>query len=454
MKLVPLAFLAFSLAAGAGIVACSSSNDDSPGAPPATTSDDAAPPATDGAGPSDAGTIFPAAHPPLPEVLNLGGPVLDHPKLVPIFFPGFQFRTEMLDFAKKLGPTAYWHAIGTEYGVGQTSVEAPIDIADAPAALIHDQDIKAWLQSMFDGTHPEFGSTPIDGAIYTLFYPPTTTISLATSTTPTPDAGADGGDAGRPRNGGQTSCRGFGGYHEDVRIGGKLVSYAVIPQCAKFGPLTGADVVTGTSSHEWIEAATDPLPTSQPAYSTVDEEHLIWTYALGAGEVGDMCAQYDDSFYKPAELGYTVQRSWSNAAAKAGSQPCVPAISTNPYFNAAPLFKDDVTMTLGTTKGITVPVGGKKTFELDLFSSAPTSGPWTVKVGLLSGGPPTDAGSSGSTPAAVEFALDKNTGVNGDKINVTVKANAAASARLGGTPFIIESTLGNDVTYWAGIVGN
>jgi len=54
----------------------------------------------------------------------------------------------------------------------------------------------------------------------------------------------------------------------------------------------------------------------------------------------------------------------------------------------------------------------------------------------------------------VEFTLDKSSGLNGDVIHVMVKADTAASSRLGATPFIIESTLGNDTNYWAGLVGN
>jgi hypothetical protein len=209
----------------------------------------------------------------------------------------------------------------------------------------------------------------------------------------------------------------------------------VIPQCAKFGPLTGLDVVTGTPSHELAEAATDPFPLSNPAYSTVDDDHVSWTFALGAGEVGDMCAQYDSSFYKDPEIGYTVQRSWSNAAAAAGQEPCVPARPTEPpYFNASPVLKDDISLTIGTTKGVTVPVGKSKTIELDLFSSGATSGPWTVDVQAASATPP------------VTFALDKTTGVNGDKINVTITSTAAASSRLGATTFVITSTLGTRST--------
>jgi hypothetical protein len=455
MKLRAASTFAFvlSLSTGGALAACSSSND----ASPSTTPDAGG--STDDAGSADP-AAYPAEHSPLPQVTSLGGPVLATPKVVPIFFPGFSFRTELVDFSAKLGKSAYWKAVASEYGVGELTALTAIDVADAPAAIITDADIQAWLESRFDGTHPEFGTTPVEGAIYTLFYPAATTIYLGNAPTPTPDGGADSGatdggadsgatDGGARQPRAQASCKSFGGYHQDVKVKGVSVAYAVIPQCTKFGPLTGLDVVTGTPSHEWVEAATDPYPIGNPAYSTVDDAHLSWQFALGAGEVGDMCAQYDSSFYKDTEIGYTVQRSWSNAAATAGAEPCVPAPpGATPYFNTAPILKDDVSLAFGVTKGVTVPVGKSKTIELDLFSSAATSGPWTVEVAASGAG----GGGAGTPP--VSFSLDTTSGQNGDKVNLTITANAATTSRIGGSIFVITSTLGTEKHYWAGVVGN
>ena len=64
-------------------------------------------------------------------------------------------------------------------------------------------------------------------------------------------------------------------------------------------------------------------------------QNQLWAF-LG-GEVGDLCVSYrgDDSY---TESGYVVQRSWSNKAAAASHNPCVPAPdpSSQPYFNVAP----------------------------------------------------------------------------------------------------------------------
>jgi hypothetical protein len=448
MRLFSILVLGLAVGTGTAMAACGSTSD---GAAPAPTSPESGTlemPQDEAGVVADADVAFPAPHAPLPQVKNSGGSVLANPTAVPVFFPGFGFRTELVDFIPKMGKSAYWKAVASEYGVGTLTGATPIDIVDAPDAIITDAEIQSWLVSRFDGTHPEFGNTPIAGAVYTLFYPPTTTIYLGSAPVQN-DGGIEGGvpEGGTKGPRAQASCKSFGGYHQDVHVKGVPVAYAVIPQCATFGPLTGVDVVTGTPSHELVEAATDPYPITKPAYASVDDAHISWSFALGAGEVGDMCAQYDSSFYKDSEIGYVVQRSWSNAAAAAGKEPCVPVPASEvPYFNASPRLDDDVSLTIGLTKGINVPVGKSKTMELDLFSSAPMSGPMTVDIAAF--------GSGGTSTPPVTFALDKATGVNGDKITVTVTSNAAAASRLGATTFVITSTVGADKHYWAGVVGN
>ena len=89
------------------------------------------------------------------------------------------------------------------------------------------------------------------------------------------------------------------------------------------------DVMTGASTHEFIEAATDPFA-SNPAYATADEQHFFYDL-MPLSEIGDMCTFESDSFIKPAEIGYAVQRVWSNKLAKAGASPCAPLDPTSIY---------------------------------------------------------------------------------------------------------------------------
>jgi hypothetical protein len=71
------------------------------------------------------------------------------------------------------------------------------------------------------------------------------------------------------------------------------------PTCAGcLGGMAAFDALTGTSSHEFCEAITDPVPGSG------------W-YDQVNGEIGDICAWH---FKKVA--GYNVQMEWSNAQNK------------------------------------------------------------------------------------------------------------------------------------------
>jgi hypothetical protein len=94
--------------------------------------------------------------------------------------------------------------------------------------------------------------------------------------------------------GGSRSCQAFCGYHDTFGSG---IYYAVMPfpNCAGcLGGMTTLDALTSTSSHEFCEAITDPVP-GQGWY---DDTH---------GEIGDICA------WQTKKLGnYTVQLEWSN----------------------------------------------------------------------------------------------------------------------------------------------
>jgi hypothetical protein len=443
---------------------------------PATSGDDAGgttnppPPPPPDAGSSDTGTAdanetYPALlpHDP-PQVITGGGPVLASPKIVPIFFATDDPSTtsSLADFVSKVGATQYWKAAVSEYGVGAATGETPIQLttADNPSSTIDDTAIQAWLAGKLNSDDPAFPK-PDANTVYTLFYPAGITITLGGGGGGGggPDGGVDDGGAegGSPADAGgpgfvSSSCTSFGGYHSNIQLdanhGTMNVAYAVLPRCATFGQLTGLDAVTGAASHELIEASTDPYPQTLAAYAQVDDAHIYWMSLLGGGEVGDMCAQFDGVFTKFAELpDYTVQRTWSNKAAKAGQDPCVPALPNEVYFNAAPVLDSISISIFGQTvsvDGDQIAVGQSKTIELDLFSSGPTGGPWTLSA--LDG-----AGLRGQTPQ-LKFAFDNATGQNGDKVNMTV--TVVSAGRRNRESFIIISQLGTQKNLWIGEVGN
>jgi hypothetical protein len=117
MRLFSVLALGLALGTGTAMAACGSTSDN---AAPATISPESGPVETpqDEAGVADADVAYPAPHAALPQVKNSGGAVLANPKAVPVFFPGFGFRTEIVDFVPKMGKSAYWKAVASEYGVG------------------------------------------------------------------------------------------------------------------------------------------------------------------------------------------------------------------------------------------------------------------------------------------------------------------------------------------------
>jgi hypothetical protein len=112
-------------------------------------------------------------------------------------------------------------------------------------------------------------------------------------------------------------------------------------------------------------------------------------------------------------LGWAV---WSNKAAAAYHDPCIPD-PVGPYFVSVPVTSDQVQVTLRpyagkmdvTSKGVLVPVGTKKTVDVQLLSDGPTSGPWTVSTQLID-------------QADFKFSFDRTTGQNGDVLHLTITA--------------------------------
>jgi hypothetical protein len=395
------------------------------------------------AGP-DVDDNYPGPFPAPPQVVSLGGSVLSAPKFVPVFFMGDDatFVQELTDFTSKIGSSTYWAGAMSEYGIGAATSLPPIMLAESAPTTIDDTGIQAWLADKLGAAgDPDAGPDagpdpnwpqPDANTVYVLYYPSGSTITLQ----------------------GESSCTAFGGYHSDTVIalpsGNQDVSYAVVPRCSSFGALNGIDAVTGAASHELAEASSDPQPESNsPAYVEVDNNHFYWERLLGGGELGDMCAQFQNVFVKFPGLDYTVQRIWSNKSALAGHDPCQPTLSGEVYFNAAPVLTDSLTvMTFGTTvtvKGVKIAVGDSKTIPIELFSDGPMDAPWTVQV--------QDAQAAFGGTALLDITQDTTTGLNGDKIMATIKVMTAG--KRGTESFIVTSTNADNTqtNIWFGIVG-
>jgi hypothetical protein len=384
---------------------------------------------------ADAAPFTEAPHASPPQVLTYGGPVLTAPKIVPIFYTNDPLQTQVEQYLAALAASAYWPSVTTEYGVGPLSIAPSIVVTDPIPAMTTDPEIIAWLASYLDGTHAGWPAIETND-IFMVFYQSATTITYETTTST------------------QTSCVNFGGYHNEgvegsLDAGGLPFVYAVIPRCAQFDTFTGLDAVTDVTSHEAIEAATDPLDVTAPAYLTADPDHFVWSLGPG-GEVGDMC-EYEPQSLQRLVGNFLVQRIWSNRAALAGGDPCVPPLAETVYFNAAPDLSElvDVKDEYGysyRTLGARIPVGQSATVMFRFFSAGPTD-EWQVYL--------TDTSVAFHGPQLLTFTPATLTGNNGDVVPVTVTADA--TSYMGGAEMMIEAYRPSDQTYinyWFGFVEN
>ena len=368
----------------------------------------------------DSGPFTTAPHDTAPTVLSVGGPVMTAPKIVPIFFMGDStMQTQVEPFLQALVGSSYWQTTTSEYGVGDLAIQPTIVTTDTPPTT--DDMLKAWIATNLDGTHAGWPA-PDANTLYTVFLP-------------------DGVSLSTPFG---NSCSAFGGYHDEGMAGTAKFSYALMPRCSS--DLDSLSVVT---SHELIEAVTDPLPFTAGAYQVTDADHLVWSYTPG-GEVGDMC-EYVASAAQRLVGNYAVQRTWSNASAAAGHDPCVP-VMPGPYMSASPVLPDTGMIDLddGTgphpTKAIQIPVGSSKTIEVDLFSDAQAND-WTVKA--------VDASQLTGGSGELSFTWDTTpaTGHNGNKRMLTITHTAMGMG--GGSEFVLSSRVNNhSVSLWWGMVAN
>ncbi|HEY1548034.1 MAG TPA: hypothetical protein VGG28_09440 [Kofleriaceae bacterium] len=357
----------------------------------------------------------------IPQVINSGGPVLASAIVQPIFF-AMGSDTAITEpyveaFLPQLATSDYWNAVGSEYGVGPMTI-MPSIISTDPIPETQ-ADLETYLTAQLDGTHAGWPLADLTSTIYM--------VQLQAGTA---FAGA---------------CTEFAGFHEDTSAG---LTYAVIANCGAAPTInaTALDEVTDAISHELIEAATDPKPSTNGAYVSTDDAHLAWSREAGA-EVGDMCEWNTASQQRDVAGTYMVQRIWSNKAALAGHDPCVPALDT-PYFNASPSI-GNVSLTTRNgaimVQGITVPLDGSTDVTFDLFSDAPVASDWDVAL--------FDAASlfTTGTPASFEFQYGRvASGNNGQTMTVSVLRKAAASSH--GNLIFVEARPVDDATqipaYW------
>lgn len=367
----------------------------------------------------DASTGFVEAMPPaMPQLVNLGGTTLATPKVQPIFWAGDTAAQKQIeDFEKQLAMSSYWTTTTSEYGVGPLTIKPTLMAPGTPPTT--DTAMLAMLKSQLDGTHAGWVYDP--NTIYSMFLPAGVVMT-----------GALG-----------TSCTDYGAYHDEVAgAQNQAIVYALMPRCQGASPAVTLDYLTVSTSHEWIEAVTDPHVNTAPAFGNADNDNAVWEYTPGA-ETGDYC-EYVSTAEQRLVGTFDVQRTWSNAAAKAGHDPCVPAMDAA-YVAAAPIFDGTVPIAAYsgtvTTRATQVPLNMSKTIEVQLYSDQPTA---DFTVGAI------DATAFLGGTAELSFQWDKQTGHNGDKLHLIITRKVAGQATMGGSEFVITATSGTTPTalYW------
>jgi hypothetical protein len=375
-------------------------------------------------GPDPLDPNYPTKHTPIPLVDDNGGTVLVNPKIVTVTFPNDSKLADLEDFGDTITSTKWWDTVRDGYCdtngncVGPGTGAGHVHIADAAKATYTDSADPAnpsTMQDMIkgyvaDGTLPP----PDKDTLYAIYFPSTTSITLD----------------------GAGSCSEFGGYHNSTTVtapaqdggpppGPVEVAYAILPRCS--GSL---NELTIAASHEFIEAATDPM-VSAPTYYM---QNQLWAF-LG-GEVGDLCVSYsgDDTY---TEGKYIVQRSWSNKAAAASHDPCVPAPAGTPYFNLAPAAGQDQ---------LSLKVGASKTITLTGFSDAAMDD-WAISAREYSS-------FMGGGSNVLTLVMDRQVAHNGSKINLTITLNAKPQGGYAVYSLISKSKTGDQHDWPMAVLSN
>jgi hypothetical protein len=366
-----------------------------------------------------------APHPAVAQVVSNGGHVLAHPRVMTISW-ATDPRGPILDqLAQELTQTSYWATTTSEYGVGPLTVATPVHLTDAIPMTYTDDEFTKLIAQNTSGTSPPWGP-PDRSTIYIIAIPPEVTFD----------------------DHGEKCCSTFGGYHSETIVNGVSVPYAIACACAGFNGKETTDVtdLTVGASHELIEAATDPYTNTNPAFIGADDDHMIWTMLTMSGEVGDMCELNSDANIIPAGGQLMVQRTWSNKAAAAGQNPCVP--STGTYYGTEPVLPDTASLpdyfgNVTKTKVVKIAKYDTATIDLPIFTSD-ISGPVNVIVydGLYY---------YYGDNKLLDLKLDRSVGNNGDVLKLSITPNGF-DTQLKASVFVVEAHWEGGMSMAMGVV--
>ncbi|MCU1278061.1 MAG: hemagglutinin protein [bacterium] len=334
-----------------------------------------------------------------PNLAYGGGPLMQHVKVVDVFWsPNYKYKTMLESFYKAILQSAYFDWLveynTTSYKISRgTFVTSFEDTNPAPAATATVKQVnpETYLKSLLAtaGKLPP----PDDDTIYIMYFP----------------------DRIDPTDGQGSSCvvpsGSYCAYHASYTDGsGQNVRYAVMPDMDAAGCMTGCGPVgfpsvTDVSSHELIEAVTDPDNGTGWADPNPNQQ-------LNCGEIGDICAT-GGTMEVGIVAGFTVQKEWSNKA-----NACItvdPSIMVSDFTVAA--------------DAISVPAGGSATGSVTLTkvsgaTEAVTLSATGLPTGLSASLSPASAMSAGGTSMVTVSA--QATLAPGTTLSFTVKGVGSA----------------------------
>ncbi|HEY2364723.1 MAG TPA: hypothetical protein VGH87_00010, partial [Polyangiaceae bacterium] len=262
-----------------------------------------------------------------PQIPARGHVVLAHPRLVTIVAPNDPNAAGLYAYADALASSAWWKTVGGEYGVRAITASLHVAGVQPITSDVSLDDVAAYITQSTVDQSPS--ATPDGRTIYLVYLPP-------------------GVNAG-------SSC-GVGGSHHVFGSLGDV--FAVVHRCKSAPPII--------ASHEVIEAATDP---TNDGYKIAAAKPDPWNgsvWAMTDGEVGDLCEGEPTA----SENGFSFDRSWSNQAATAGHDPCVPA-QVGPLFYAYAKH-DWYAVSAGASVGVTI------------HGTSSSEAPWAINATIVS----------------------------------------------------------------------
>ncbi len=337
----------------------------------------------------------------LPRVEHQGGPFIRHPKVVTITFRGDrpEFVAHLERFGETITHTAWWRSVTEGYCDDESCIGEGLPAIAVRLAMDLPAELRAVDIAEILRRASAANLVPLDADTVLLVYlPPAVALSDAFT---------------RYCGGGPQA------FHRSLRLGSRNVPYAVVPRCSD------ETALTARASHELLEATTNPDPSRRGFAFEASAANAGFT-AAGLEPV-DACGLVTHTSRDAHEGDFAVQRAWSNRAAAAGHDPCVPALPERPYVALVPAQPAPLSLREGESVTLVLTAASDRAVK-----------PWTVAAVEI-------ARVGGSEPC-LALVLDRATVAPGDTVRLTVtmvKRPARERCVIG-----LLSTLDGETSLW------